>query len=264
MSREDRYERKMDLRERRYISEQLIKRKRSEELEALEEVFDRSTLMRLYRLLNIGRIKRIFGVVKAGKESKVFWAKGVDGNDLAVKIYLTASSEFRRGMMSYIEGDPRFKKVRRDTRSLIYLWAQKEYRNLSTAYQVGVKVPRPILVDGNILVMEFIGEDGEPAPLLKEVEMARPKEVYKEVMRLVAKLYSKAKLVHADLSEYNIMVHHDVPFLIDMSQSVHIKHPSSLLYLRRDVENINRYFRRLGVEVEAAEEVVDRLVRIDG
>ncbi|MEM2902208.1 MAG: serine protein kinase RIO [Candidatus Bathyarchaeia archaeon] len=254
-----RAERKVALREKRYIREQLIKVKRSEELEALEEVFDKSTLMTLYRLLNLNFLTTIHGVVKAGKESKVYWGVLKNGLKVAVKIYLTSSSEFRRGMINYIEGDPRFRRVKRDTRSLIYLWAQKEFKNLQAAYSAGVFVPKPILVEKNVLIMEFIGVDGSPAPLLREVEVKAPTRLYREILNQVKKLYVSAELVHADLSEYNIMMQRGKPFLIDLSQALHREHPSSTMYLTRDLENINKYFIKLGVDVKPVQRILEEL-----
>jgi len=243
------HERKLLLREKRYIVEQLFKVKRSEEYEALEEVFDKPTLMTLYGMLRRDVISEIYGAIKAGKESKLFWAKGPRGEDLAVKIYLTITAEFRTGMLMYIEGDPRFSRVRRDRRGLIYQWASKEFKNLKEAYGAGVRVPKPVTVRNNVLVMEFIGRDGVPAPLLREVELRNPARVYKMVVNDVRKLYRKAGLVHGDLSEYNIMYWRGLPYLIDLSQAVPLEHPMSDVFLKRDLANLNRFFRRLDVEV---------------
>ena len=82
-------DKKLYKKEKEYETEQLMKEKRSEEYEALEEVFDRSTLMIIYDFLNKGAINEIHGVVKAGKESRVYWGKDKQGNELAIKIYLT-------------------------------------------------------------------------------------------------------------------------------------------------------------------------------
>ena len=259
MSFQERAEKKLGRKERRYETEQLMKRKRSEEYEALEEVFDRSTLMTIYDFLNKGIIDQIFGAVKAGKESKLYWGKDKDGNTLAIKIFLTISSEFKRGMIPYIEGDPRFKRVKRDTRSLVYAWAQKEYRNLTQAVKAGVKVPKPIDVSHNVLIMEFIGNNGESAPVLRETEIKNPQRVYRQILGSMRKLYKKAKLVHGDLSEYNIMLWKNQPVLFDVSQAVPLEHPMADQLLRRDLGNVNIYFKRLGVEVLSAEEAYNKV-----
>ncbi len=257
----ERVEKRVALRERRFIKEQLMKEKRSEELESLEEVFDKSTIMTLYKLLNLNVLTKIHGVLKSGKESKVYWGILKSGMKVAIKIYLTSSMEFRRGMVAYIEGDPRFHKVKRSTRSLIYLWARKEYKNLKAAYNADVHVPKPILVERNILLMEFIGKDGSPAPLLKEISLKAPVKTYRTILSQVKKLYKGAELVHADLSEYNIMLFNSKPILFDLSQAVHLNHPSSKEFLIRDLENINRYFLRLGVKIKPVDEIIEGLYR---
>ena len=134
MSFRKKVDKKLLRKEKMYEIKRLMKEKRSEELEVLEEVFDRSTLMTVYDFLNKGTIDEIYGVVKAGKEARIYWGRDSKGKELAIKIYLTSSSEFRKGMLPYIEGDPRFAHVRRGARSLTYAWARKEFRNLRCAH----------------------------------------------------------------------------------------------------------------------------------
>ena len=259
MSFRKRVDTKLRRKEKSYETEQLMKEKHSEEYEALEEVFDRSTLMTIYNFMNKGIIDQIFGAVKAGKESKLYWGKDKEGNTLAIKIFLTISSEFKRGMIPYIEGDPRFARVKRDTRSLVYAWAQKEFRNLTQAVKAGVRVPKPIHVSHNVLVMEFVGREGESAPLLRETEIKNPTRIYNRVLGNVKKLYRKARLVHGDLSEYNIMLWKNQPVLFDVSQAVPLEHPMADQLLRRDLENLNRFFKRLDVEVLSLEEAYKKV-----
>jgi RIO kinase 1 len=240
--------------EKEYEIEQLMKEKRSEEYEVLEEVFDRSTLMVIYEFLNKGTITEIHGVVKAGKESRVYWGKDREGNELAIKIYLTVSAEFRKGILKYIDGDPRFKGIRRDTRSLILAWAQKEFKNLQQAVAAKVRVPRPIAVKNNVLIMEFIGRSGVCAPSMKEKPPKNPERVYKILLGYLRKLYRKAELVHGDISEYNVMIWKGHPVLFDMSQAVPLSHPMATFLLYRDLNNLNKFFSRLGVGVYSVEE----------
>ena len=216
--------------------------------------------MTLYDLMNDGVISEVIGVVKAGKESRLYWGKGRKGEDLAIKIYLTTSAEFKRGMLPYIEGDPRFKRVKRDTHSLVYVWAQKEFKNLKLAYEAGVKVPKPIAVSRNVLVMEFIGEDGMSAPLLKEAEVKDPKTVYEKVLENVKKLY-RCGLVHSDLSEYNIMVFDSEVFLFDLSQAVPLEHPMAEEFLMRDIRNLVKFFRKLGLKLPEPESIFKEIVK---
>lgn len=231
----------------------MLKEKDSDDYEVWEEVFDKPTLMAMYSLLNKGIITEIFGSIKSGKESKIYLGLGDNDAQIAIKIYLTASAEFKRGMLPYLVGDPRFKVVRKGSRALIYLWARKEFKNLQKAYDSGVRVPKPIQVEKNVLVMEFIGKNGLPAPTLKEIPPRNPVKTYQTVLKYVRLLYRKANLVHSDLSEYNIMSIDAEPVLFDVGQAVHIEHPNAREYLLRDLTTLNRFFKQQGVHVEAVE-----------
>jgi len=232
----------------------------SSERATVEEVFDQATRMVLYSFLNSGVLYEVHGVVNAGKEARVYWGKNKEGKELAVKIYLTASAEFKKGMLKYIEGDYRFKGVKRDTRSLIFAWAQKEFRNLEQASRAKVRVPKPVAVKNNVLVMEFIGEDGVNAPSLKEQLPSNPEKVYNKLLTYLGRLYRKAELVHGDLSEYNIMMWKNNPVIFDVSQAVPTSHPMAEFFLRRDLANVNRFFSRLGVKVLSVDEAYKQVV----
>ena len=231
----------------------------SAERATLEEVFDQATRMVIFSFLNSGILDELHGVVSAGKEARVYWGKNKEGKDLAVKIYLTASAEFRKGMLKYVQGDYRFTGVKRDARSLIFTWAQKEFRNLEQAARAKVRVPKPLGVRKNVLVMEFVGEGGRSAPSLKEQSPEDPERVYKLLLTYLQRLYQKADLVHGDLSEYNVMMWKGKPVLFDMSQSVPSSHPMAKFLLKRDLANLNRFFSRIGVNVLRDEEAL-RLV----
>ena len=236
--------------------------------ETVEEVFDRRTLLTLYELLRRRVIKRMNGVVSAGKEARVYLGYGRRGDALAVKIYLTATAEFRRGILKYIMGDPRFSGILpRDIRKLIYLWTRKEFRNLNRMYSVGVSVPKPIYALNNVLVMEFIGENGRRAPLLKEVWQdltpGELKNIFDEVVENLVKIVCKAKLVHADLSEFNIMVKNDLSIvIIDVSQAVPLSHPNAVEFLKRDIRNIHRFFyEEVELDIPSEEELWSIVVK---
>ncbi|MCS7106730.1 MAG: serine protein kinase RIO [Acidilobaceae archaeon] len=234
----------------RHISREKERRLKDEDLfEVVEEVFDSLTMGIIYRLYNKGIIKDLKGVVSSGKEARVYWAKGEGGKDIAVKIYLVSTSDFRRSIKKYIEGDPRFESIPENNfRFLIYEWAKKEFRNLKRMKEAGVRVPSPIAVMGNVLVMEFLGEEGYRAPLLYEAE-ENLEHIYEDLMNQLRLMVCRAELVHADLSEYNVMVWRGEPWIIDVSQAVELSHPRALEFLRRDIENLSLFFsKKLGRE----------------
>lgn len=228
--------------------------KDSDMFEIVEEVFDSITLDLVYRLHSKRVIRELKGVVSAGKEARVYWAKGWDGSDLAVKIYLVETTDFRKSIRRYIEGDPRFERIPEgNLRKLIYEWAKKEFRNLKRMYESGVRVPRPVTFLGNIVVMQFIGEDGYRAPLLieavDELDVEELKAIYLDLREQIKLIVCKAELVHADLSEYNVMIWDEKPWIIDVSQAVDLSHPKAMEFLERDIANIHRFFSDY-VEIE--------------
>jgi len=224
-----------------------------EDKETLEEVFDGRTLTTVMHLLNRGRLRELQGTLKSGKESRIYRGIDMKGGDVAVKIYLTSSAIFRQGRLKYIRGDPRFKDIPHDTRSLIDQWASKEFKNLQLAKEAGLAVPTPIYVEKNVLLMEFIGKNGVPAPHLREVPLQAASSWYDKIVEMVKDLYDKAKLVHGDLSEYNILVPDGYPMLIDFAQAVTIEHPEAREFLRRDIDNLNNYFKGLNVRTRSFE-----------
>lgn len=232
--------------------------------ETVEEVFDAATLRALLELVRRRVVYEIKGVVSAGKEARVYWGKDFERRDIAIKIFLTSSAEFRRGVVKYLEADPRFAgRVPSSTRRLYSLWARKEYGNYARMYKAGVSVPRPIAVYENILVMDFIGREGAPAPLLKDLELSREEleTLFNGIVEDLEKMVSRARLVHGDLSEYNVMVWEGRHYIIDVSQAVTLDHPNARDYLLRDLTNITRFFRKRGLEVPPPGELLVRLWR---
>lgn len=257
-ARTKRLERRLRIVEER---DRFLRKDRTGAAAVLEEVFDHPTMMAIYEIMNQRVLDRLEGVVSSGKESRVYSGVDADGNHVAVKIYLTTSAEFRRGMLPYLEGDPRFRHVKHDTRSLIYSWAQKEFKNLKRAHDAGVGVPKPILVKRNVLIMEFIGREGIPAPLMKDTPVKDPAKLYRSLIEAVRRLYTKAKLIHADLSEYNVMIWKGKSVIFDISQGVPIEHPMAERFLKRDLENLNRYFKLLGVNVTPIDQAYEQVVK---
>lgn len=248
MSGLEEFEEKGDRIERRYEEEALFKEKNKEDFRVIEEVFDRLTIQGILRLYKRGVIDELHGVVNAGKEARVYWGLDPAGIELAIKIYYTHTADFRKGMMKYIQGDPRFKRIRKNPRSIVYTWNQKEFSNLQLCKEAGVNVPKPIDFYRNILVMTFIGYDGIPAPLLREEDPQEPAAFYELILDEMQQMWQKAGLVHGDLSEYNLMVFEEKPVVFDVSQAMLIIHPMADMLVDRDIQNINYYFQKLGVE----------------
>ncbi len=238
----------------RYVESRISPSKRKEDRElrkTYSEVFDNATIMTIYDLMSKGYIEIVDFPISTGKEGNVFRGYDRKGNLIAIKIYRVATSNFRR-MAMYIQGDPRFKGITKDRRKLVYTWARKEYNNLERLIGAGVRVPMPIAHRNNVLIMEYIGSEERPAPLLKDADFDAEK-AYRFAVDSMRKAYNHAKLVHGDISEYNILVDGDDFVLIDAAQAVHLKHPASEELLQRDARNIARYFGKLGLDTDEKE-----------
>ncbi len=207
----------------------------------LEKVFDKQTLLSIYDLFNRGVFREFGGPIADGKEARVFSAS--NDHKLAVKIYKAETTAFE-SLKEYIKGDPRFWHIGGNQRALLRVWVKKEFGNLNRMFRAGISCPKPFAFRKNVLVMEFIGEK-IAAPQLKEVKLKNPETTFHEIIEDIRKMYQIAKLVHADLSEYNILFYKNKHVIIDVAQSVDLRHPLANTYLERDVQNICNFFSKL-------------------
>jgi RIO kinase 1 len=156
-------------------------------------------------------------------------------------------------MREYLEGDPRFEGLENNKKATVLAWTRKEFANLERARKAGVRVPTPIAVQRNVLVMELVGQaDERRAPRLAEVTIENPQQAYEVVREYMRRLHA-AGLVHGDLSEYNMIVHEGELVIIDMGQAVTVHHPNSGEFLTRDCENVAAFFSRQGLDVTGEE-----------
>jgi len=220
--------------------------KNSERFKVEASVFDDATFAALYKLVQDGYVDALGGPVSTGKEANVYAALGGDG-EVAIKVYRINASDFR-DMRDYLTGDPRIEEIGGDKKRVVLAWTKKEYANLKRAKAAGVRVPEPIAVERNALVMEFLGHDGERAKRLAEVHVENPETAYEVLREYVRRLYD-AGLVHGDLSEYNVVVYDGHLVVIDVGQAVTIHHPNAEDFLERDCENVAAFFARQGVDV---------------
>ncbi|HYY49167.1 MAG TPA: serine protein kinase RIO [Thermoplasmata archaeon] len=232
------------------VDELRTKAKDSSARKTYDQVFDHAALLTIASLIGDGVFSTLDYPVSTGKEANVFHATDAAGRGKAVKIYRIATATFRN-IAVYIEGDPRFKRVKRATKPTIFAWAQKEYKNLVRMDDAGVRVPRPERVLDNVVVMEYIGDETQPAPTLRDVVPEDLHALRDDVVENLRRI-RKAELVHADFSEYNVLWWQDRAVVIDVGQSVPLDHPRAEEWFRRDLDNTARYFRRLGIEGTAA------------
>ncbi|CAG8937884.1 unnamed protein product [Penicillium salamii] len=227
-----------------------------------EQVLDPRTRMLLLQMINRGLVSEIHGCLSTGKEANVYHAMSVSQDDdeapplhRAIKVYKTSILVFK-DRDKYVTGEFRFRQGynKSNNRAMVKMWAEKEMRNLRRIYAAGIPCPEPLYLRLHVLVMGFIGSSkGLGAPRLKDVEFSIPepdtrwRELYMELLGYMRVMYQTCHLVHADLSEYNILYHKERLYIIDVSQSVEHDHPRSLEFLRMDIKNVSDFFRRKNV-----------------
>jgi len=224
------------------------KSKPKEEFKTRHDVFDGFTNRTIYKLITQGHFEGLESPISIGKESNVFSALKKDGTRVMVKIYRLETCDFNR-MYDYIKDDPRFLNLKRGKRNIIFTWVQREYRNLMKAREANLSVPTPLTFSKNVLVLEFIGDNGMIAPKLKDEIPKNPKEFFEKIISNIKKLY-KAGLVHADLSAFNILNCNEKPVFIDFSQCTSLESSRAGEYLERDVRNICIFFRKIGFKAD--------------
>ena len=249
-----RIDRELLTKERRGVSEKGVFDKKK----VMDDVLDKTTIMILSKLINSGILSYVNGVIGSGKESKMYWAVDPDGRDVALKIYLVTASNFKK-RNPYMVDDPRFSRIKKGTRNMVEIWAQKEFRNLTQCVKSGIPSIKPIRVLKNVLVLEFVGKNGVPAKTLVETEI--DENDYKDAISIISQLYKKAKLVHADFSEYNIFKTENGLVVFDLGSAVDIRHRNAKEFLERDINNITRFFVKRGLTVENPSDILARITK---
>lgn len=146
------------------------------------------------------------------------------------------------------------------------MWCEKELRNLRCLKKAGVPCPDVVIMKKHILVMSYIGKGHDnPAPKLKDAILTQAEMIcaYEEVVDIMKTMYDKARLVHADLSEFNILWHEGRCVVIDLAQAVEPLHPAALEFLMRDCHNITNFFEKNGVPVKSKEKLFFEITKLD-
>ena len=216
-----------------------------EKFKTYEGVFDEFTNRTLFKLISQGHFEGIIGPISIGKEANVFSAQTSEGK-VAIKIYRLENCDFNR-MYEYIRYDPEFMSIKKQRRKVVFAWAQREFHNLIKARKMGIRVPKPINVLNNVLVMEFIGEDTS-ALKLKDHIPDDLSNFYKKTIKYM-KIIHKHNLVHSDLSAYNILNLNNEPVFIDLSQLMPLNIPGAKEHEDRDIKNIANFFKKYGLNV---------------
>ncbi|MEA2071938.1 MAG: RIO1 family regulatory kinase/ATPase [Asgard group archaeon] len=189
-------------------------------------------------LQQTGLITDLVAEVNAGKEASIYIAH-LQGAPLILKAFRHQQTCHNRS-----KGNPQLRAA---------AIAAREYYHLTRAYKAGVRVPTPARQINNVILMRFIGSGWEPAPQLRKATLEDPLAVLDELIEQVKIMYTDAKLIHGDLSEYNILIHNQQPVLIDFPQAIdmslyHMQFTSnkkqSMKILQKDLHTLLNYFEK--------------------
>lgn len=200
-------------------------------------------------LVKAGVLEAFGKSLGVGKEADVYDALTPKGERIAVKFHRLGRISFRQTVRKRGYATKHFSWLFQSR-----LAAEKEFQALKIVFLKRVAVPRPISQNRHVIAMGMI--DG--AELAEWKEIRKPEKVLKEILLNVRKAYLKAGVIHADLSEYNVILKPNMHILIiDWPQYVTRDHPNSQQLLTRDVRNILEYFRRKQMLKVKLEEALD-------
>lgn len=168
-----------------------------------------------------------------GKEADVYDALMPDGTKVAVKFHRLGRTSFTR------VAKLRPYQLKHDWMYLSRIAAEREFKALKVLYPK-VSVPKPIALDRHVIVMGLI----EGVELANVESISDPKAVLEEIIKNV-KIAFELGIIHADLSEHNVVIKPDGEVLIiDWPQWIPTSHASAKEMLKRDLENVAKFFRR--------------------
>lgn len=214
----------------------------------------------LRELLELGSIQEVLRQLKSGKEASVFVVRA-DGAVCAAKVYKRLEARNFRNRQDYVEGresgdsreqramsrGTRFGRKKREE-----AWQDAEAVAMRRLAAAGVRIPRPIANHGGVLLMDLVLDaSGQPAPQIASgrYDRAQAVRLHGVIMHQVAAML-RAGLVHADLSEFNILLAGDGPTIIDLPQAVDAAaNNNAKRLLIRDVANVTRFFSRFAPEL---------------
>ncbi|WP_332672742.1 PA4780 family RIO1-like protein kinase [Aromatoleum sp.] len=211
------------------------------------------TPSRIQPLVADGLVDAVIRQLMSGKEAMVYVVQCGDAVRCA-KVYKEANKRGFHNAVDYTEG--RKTRNSRQARAMAKgsrygrqeqeaAWQHAEVDALRRLAAAGVRVPTPYDFHEGVLLMELVAdEDGEPAPRLNDVVLSEEDArryhavLVREVVRMLC-----AGIVHGDLSEYNVLIDHDGPVIIDLPQAVDAAaNNNARAMLERDVANLAAYF----------------------
>src|SRR5438045_3130418 len=214
----------------------------------------------LQPLIDDGVIDEVIRSLKSGKEATVYLVRS-GAHMRCAKVYRDMTQRSFQKRARYQEG----RKVRgsRQARAMSKrtrfgrkeqeaAWKNAEVDALYKLVAAGVRVPKPYGYFNDTLIMELVTDAaGDPAPRLGEVDLSpgTAREYHRYLVQQVVRMLSIG-LIHGDLSEFNVLLGHDGPVIIDLPQAVNAAgNNGALAMLERDVNNLRGTLGRFAPEL---------------
>ncbi len=208
---------------------------------------------RLQPLVDDGLIDEVYYQLMSGKEAQVF-VVSANNEVRCAKVYKESNKRSFKQAAQYQEG----RTVRNSRRARAMAkgtkfgqkeaeeaWLNAEVEALYRLAEAGVRVPTPYWFLEGVLVMELVvDEDGDPAPRLDDVafDAETARDYHGRMMQEIVRMLCVG-LVHGDLSEFNVLIDHSGPVVIDLPQAVNAAgNNNAKMMLLRDVNNMTQYF----------------------
>ncbi len=220
------------------------------------------TPKRIEPLVQEGLVDEVIRQLMSGKEATVYVVRC--GEEIrCAKVYKDSSQRSFKQAAVYQEG--RKVKNSRQARAMEKgtrygrkmqeeVWQNAEVDALYRLAAAGVKVPTPYICFEGVLLMDLVTDaNGNAAPRLNDVEMdqATALQYHAQLLHQVV-LMLCAGVIHGDLSEYNILVDHEGPVIIDLPQAVDAAgNTNAGAMLERDVDNLRTYFGQFAPALNA-------------
>jgi len=232
----------------------------------------------LQAFIDDGSIDEVLGTVKSGKEAVVYCCDSTrHGGLVAAKVYRSQIVRQFANDASYTGGRLRrhnryeraiAQKSRRGREFAFAAWVSAEYATLDLLHRAGADVPKPLAQSETVILMEYVGDDDAPAPMLANVDLdhTEARDVFDRILRNV-ELCLASDRIHGDLSPHNILYDAGRIRIIDFPQAVDPRfNQDALSILDRDVANVCRFAARYGIDADAyriTRELWGRFLRAD-
>jgi RIO kinase 2 len=191
-----------------------------------------------------GILKAIGNKLGVGKEGDVYTVLLTDGREAVLKFHKHGRTCFTRGK--------RYREYLADKHHISWLYvsrlaAEREFEILNELFPT-VKVPEPIEWNRHAIIMGKVsGEELKRIDLSKFMSSEEIRDLFWRIIEEVKKAYNIG-YIHGDLSEFNILFDGEDFVIIDWPQAISTCHPEVEFYLKRDIWNVIRYFKRYKID----------------